>query len=131
MGGKMFAVYLRAPGLASALRHRKAWMFVAVNHQRRAFMASVDGESEYAFHAALRPGEDAEGLGTEVDARRVFAEAAGVELPIEILSMGLGSPAMRSSRSAFDKVGCSLPATLRICSRPPAPWVTTPRSRMR
>lgn len=87
MGGKMFAVYLRAPGFLSVLRHPKAWMYVAVNHQRRAFMASVDGVSEYAFHAALRPGEDADNW-TEDDARRVFAEAVGVELPIEILSMG-------------------------------------------
>src|SRR4029078_536103 len=37
--------------------------------------------------AALRPGEDADSW-TEVDAHRVFAEAAGVEVPIEILSMG-------------------------------------------
>jgi len=87
MGGKMFAVYLRAPGFLAASRHPKAWMYVAVNHERRAFMASVDGESEYAFHAALRPGEDAEDW-TEEDARRVFAQAAGVELPIEILSTG-------------------------------------------
>ncbi|MCA0240548.1 MAG: FAD-dependent oxidoreductase [Proteobacteria bacterium] len=87
MGGKMFAVYLRAPSFLSALRHPKAWMYVAVNHQRRAFMASVDGVSEYAFHAALRPGEDADAW-TEADARRVFAEAVGAELPIEILSMG-------------------------------------------
>jgi len=87
MGGKMFAVYLRAPGFLAALRHPKAWMYVAVNHERRAFMASVDGESEYAFHAALRPGEDAEDW-TEDDARRVFAQAAGVELPVEILSTG-------------------------------------------
>ena len=87
MGGKMFAVYLRAPGFLAASRHSKAWMYVAVNHERRAFMASVDGESEYAFHAALRPGEDAEDW-TEEDARRVFAQAAGVELPIEILSTG-------------------------------------------
>lgn len=87
MGGKMFAIYLRAPEFVSALRHPKAWMYVAVNHQRRAFMASVDGVSEYAFHAALRPGEDPEGW-TEADARRVFAEAVGAEVPIEILSMG-------------------------------------------
>jgi len=87
MGGKMFAIYLRAPGFLSVLRHPKAWMYVAVNQQRRAFMASVDGVSEYAFHAALRPGEDADNW-TEDDARRVFAEAVGVELPIEILSMG-------------------------------------------
>jgi 2-polyprenyl-6-methoxyphenol hydroxylase-like FAD-dependent oxidoreductase len=87
MGGKMFAVYLRAPRFLSVLIHPKAWMYVAVNHERRAFMASVDGESEYAFHAALRPGEDADGW-TEADARRVFAEAVGAEVPIEILSMG-------------------------------------------
>lgn len=87
MGGKMFAIYLRAPEFVSALRHPKAWMYVAVNHERRAFMASVDGAAEYAFHAALRPGEDADGW-TEADARRVFAEAVGVEMPIEILSMG-------------------------------------------
>ena len=87
MGGKMFAVYLRAPDFQAALRHPKAWMYVAVNHQRRAFMASVDGHSEYAFHAALRPGEDADNW-TPDDARRVFAEAVGVEMPIDILSMG-------------------------------------------
>ncbi|MEJ8811088.1 FAD-dependent oxidoreductase [Variovorax ureilyticus] len=87
MGGKMFAVYLRAPGFISVLRHPKAWMYVAVNHERRAFMASVDGKAEYAFHAALRPGEDADGW-TEADARRVFAEAVGAEVPMEILSMG-------------------------------------------
>lgn len=87
MGGKMFAIYLRAPAFLSALRRPKAWMYVAVNHQRRAFMASVDGVSEYAFHAALRPGEDADAW-TEADARRVFAEAVGADVPIEILSMG-------------------------------------------
>ena len=87
MGGKMFAVYLRAPRFLSVLRNPKAWMYVAVNHERRAFMASVDGQAEYAFHAALRPGEEADHW-TETDARRVFAEAVGVDLPIEILSMG-------------------------------------------
>jgi hypothetical protein len=47
----------------------------------------VDGKSEFAFHAALHPGEEADDW-TEADARRVFAEAVGAELPIEILSMG-------------------------------------------
>ena len=87
MGGKMFAVYLRAPQFLSVLRHPKAWMYVAVNHERRAFMASVDGVAEYAFHAALRPGEDADGW-TAADARRVFREAVGADVPIEVLSMG-------------------------------------------
>jgi len=86
MGGKMFALYLRAPGFLPLLKHPKAWMYVAVNHERRAFMASVDGVAEYAFHAALHPGEDADHW-TEADARRVFYEAVGAEVPIEILSM--------------------------------------------
>ena len=87
MGGKMFAVYLRAPSFLSVLRHPRAWMYVAVNARRRAFMASVDGAGEYAFHAALHPGEDADGWG-EADARRVFAEAVGEAVPIEVLSAG-------------------------------------------
>jgi 2-polyprenyl-6-methoxyphenol hydroxylase-like FAD-dependent oxidoreductase len=85
MGGKMFAVYLRAPGLHAAMPHRRAWMNVAVNAERRAFLMPVDGISEYAFHAALRPGEDAESW-TQEDARRVFAQAFGKELDFEVLS---------------------------------------------
>ena len=83
----MFAIYLRAPTFLNVLRHPKAWMYVAVNNQRRSFMASVDGKSEYAFHAALKPGEDADSW-TEADARGVFQEAVGANIPIEILSMG-------------------------------------------
>lgn len=89
MGGKMFAVYLRAPQFPSILKHPKAWMYVAVNHQRRAFMASVDGVSEYAFHAALKPGEEAEADDwDEARARQVIAEAFGANIPVEILSQG-------------------------------------------
>lgn len=86
MGGKMFAIYLRAPAFHEALPHDKAWMYVSVNAQRRAFMASVDGRSEFAFHAAIHEGEDADAW-TEQDARRIFSQAMGRELPIEILSM--------------------------------------------
>ena len=87
MGGKMFAVYLRAPQFVSVLRAPKAWMYVAVNAERRALIASVDGVAEYAFHAALKPGEDAD-TWTETDARRVFVQALGADIPIDILSMG-------------------------------------------
>jgi len=86
MGGKMFAIYLRAPTFHDALPHDRAWMYVSVNAQRRAFMASVDGHTEFAFHAAIHEGEDADAW-TEDDARRIFAQAMGCELPIEILSM--------------------------------------------
>ncbi|MBC7380822.1 MAG: FAD-dependent oxidoreductase, partial [Burkholderiaceae bacterium] len=86
MGGKMFAVYCRVPGFYEAFPHARAWMYVSVNAQRRSFMASVDGQSEFAFHAAVHEGEDADAW-TEADARRVFAEAMGCELPMEVLSM--------------------------------------------
>lgn len=87
MGGKMFSVYLRSPDLQAAIPHPKAWMYVAVNHRRRAFMACVDGRSEYAFHAALHPDEDAEAW-TEADARRIVNEAVGRDVPLEVLSIG-------------------------------------------
>lgn len=87
MGGKMFAVYLRAPGLRQHMPHPPAWMHVTVNHERRAFMAAVDGVSEYAFHAAVHPHENADDW-TEADARRVFAQAFGKDVPIEVLSVG-------------------------------------------
>ncbi|MBC7437547.1 MAG: FAD-dependent oxidoreductase [Bdellovibrionales bacterium] len=86
MGGKMFAVYCRVPGFYEAFPHARAWMYVSVNPQRRSFMASVDGQSEFAFHAAVHEGENADAW-TETDAKRVFAEAMGCELPIEVLSL--------------------------------------------
>jgi len=86
MGGKMFAVYMRAPGLRAAMPHRPAWMHVTVNRGRRAFMTTIDGVSEYAFHAAVHPHEDADAW-TADDARAIFAQAFGKELPFEVLSV--------------------------------------------
>jgi len=50
-------------------------------------MASVDGVSEYACHAALHPDEDPEGWG-EAQARQIFAQLVGAEIPVEVLSTG-------------------------------------------
>ncbi len=86
MGGKMFAVYLRAPSFYDVMPHARAWMYVSFNAQRRAFMATVDGRGEFAFHAAIHEGEDADAW-TADDARRIFAEALGREIPIEVLSV--------------------------------------------
>ncbi len=86
MGGRMFAVYLRAPSFYEVFPHAPAWMYVSVNAQRRAFMASVDGRTEFAFHAAVHEGEDADRWTAE-DARRIFGEAMGREIPIEVLSV--------------------------------------------
>ena len=85
MGGKMFAVYLRAPAFYDVLPHAPAWMYVSVNAQRRAFMASVDGRTEFAFHAAVHDGEDADAWDQN-DAVRIFSEAMGMDIPVEVLS---------------------------------------------
>lgn len=87
MGGKMFAVYIKAPGFYDKFPHDRAWMYVSVNSKRRAFMASVDGKSEFAFHAAVHEGEDPD-QWTDSDAQRIFNEVMGTDLPIEILSKG-------------------------------------------
>jgi 2-polyprenyl-6-methoxyphenol hydroxylase-like FAD-dependent oxidoreductase len=87
MGGQMFAVYLRAPAFYATVPHPRAWMYVSVNPRRRAFLAAVDGHGEFAFHAALHDGEDGDAW-TEQDARRVFAEALGRDIPLEVLSFG-------------------------------------------
>lgn len=88
MGGKMFAIYLRAPAFYRQFPHDMAWMYVSVNHERRVFMASVDGRGEFAFHAAVHPHETPEDW-THEDARRIFAEASGMpDLHIDILSTG-------------------------------------------
>lgn len=88
MGGRMFAVYLRAPTFYEQLPHERAWMYVSVNPERRVFMASVDGRGEFAFHAAVHPDEDP-GSWTHDDAKRLFAQASGMaDLPIDVLSTG-------------------------------------------
>jgi hypothetical protein len=50
-------------------------------------MASVDGQSEFAFHAAVHEGEDAEAW-TAADAQRIVDEAMGRHVAIEVLSVG-------------------------------------------
>jgi len=89
MGGKMFAIYLRAPSFYQRFPHDIAWMYVSVNPERRVFMASVDGRGEFAFHAAVHPHETPENW-THEDARRIVAEASGMaDLDMEILSTGI------------------------------------------
>ena len=85
MGGQMFAVYLRAPGLYERLPHDRAWMYVTVNHERRALLASVDGVCEFAFHAAVQDGEPADSWGPD-EARDVVRQALGFDFPIEVLN---------------------------------------------
>ncbi len=86
MGGKMLAVYLRAPDFYARNPNDRAWMYVVVNPHLRAFIMSVDGQGEFAFHIQMVSDVETDAL-TEADARRLFAEASGLDIPIDILSM--------------------------------------------
>ncbi|QKO20656.1 FAD-dependent oxidoreductase [Rhodoferax sp. BAB1] len=86
MGGKMLAVYLKAPDFYARNPNDRAWMYVVVSPQLRAFIMSVDGVSEFAFHIQMADDAATEAL-TEADARRLFSLAYGQDIAIEILSM--------------------------------------------
>ena len=86
MGGKMLAVYLKAPEFYARNPNDWSWMYVVVNPELRAFIMSVDGVSEFAFHIQMADDAATEAL-TEADARRLFAKAFGQSIDIEILSM--------------------------------------------
>ena len=85
MGGRMFAIYLCAPDFYRVVPHRKAWMYVTFNADRRAYMASVDGKEEFAFHTQLRAGEDPDGI-TPAGAKAMFEQGVGAPIQAEILS---------------------------------------------
>ncbi|MGJ4951368.1 FAD-dependent oxidoreductase [Bradyrhizobium sp. HKCCYLS20291] len=85
MGGRMLAVYLRSPEFYASIPHAKAWMYVCFNRDRRAFMASVNGRDEFAFHTQLQPGEDESAI-TADDAMAAFQRACGAAIPCEVLS---------------------------------------------
>ena len=86
MGGKMLAVYLKAPDFYDRNPNDRAWMYVIVNPELRAFIMSVDGVSEFAFHVQMADDAATEALTAE-DAKRLFAMAYGHPIEVEILSM--------------------------------------------
>ncbi len=85
MGGRMLAVYLRSPEFYASIPHAKAWMYNCFNGDRRAFMASVNGRDEFAFHTQLRQGEDESAI-TVNEARAAFQRACGAPIDCEVLS---------------------------------------------
>jgi 2-polyprenyl-6-methoxyphenol hydroxylase-like FAD-dependent oxidoreductase len=86
-GGRMHAIYLRAPDFYRVVPHPPAWMNVTFNRERRAFMAAVDGRGEFAFHTQLRPHENADDI-TDDRAAAMFRAAVGVPIDLDILSRG-------------------------------------------
>ncbi|MFM7705965.1 MAG: FAD-dependent oxidoreductase [Rubrivivax sp.] len=86
MGGRMLAVYLRAPDFYRLNPRERAWMYVQVHPRQRAFILSVNGRDEFAFHVQL-PDDAPEEPPDEAQARQLFAQASGLPLDIEVLSM--------------------------------------------
>jgi len=85
MGGRMFAIHFRSPQLYDVLPHARAWMYWAVNRDRRGFMASVNGRDEFTFHTQLKPGEQPEQI-PDAQAKAMFQTALGAKLDVEIIA---------------------------------------------
>jgi len=84
MGGRMFAIHFRSPDLYRVIPHPRAWMYWAVNRDRRAFMASVNGHDQFNFHTQLKPGESEQ--ISDVEAKAMFEKAFAAPLDIEIIA---------------------------------------------
>jgi len=85
-GGKMVAVYLRAPDFYKVMVHPRSWMYWAFNPQRRSWLAAVNGRDEFAFHTQLKQGEDDTAISHD-RARELFLQAMGSQLEIEVLAV--------------------------------------------
>ena len=84
MGGRMFAIYFRSPELYNVLPHPRAWMYWTINHDRRCFMAAVNGRDQFTIHTQLSPGQQARDI-SDAQAKAMFHEAMATPLDIEII----------------------------------------------
>jgi 2-polyprenyl-6-methoxyphenol hydroxylase-like FAD-dependent oxidoreductase len=85
IGGRMFALHIRSPQLYDIIPHARAWMYWAVNRQRRALMPSVNGRDEFTFHTQLRADEGADQI-SGARAKAMFQASLGAELDVEIIA---------------------------------------------
>jgi 2-polyprenyl-6-methoxyphenol hydroxylase-like FAD-dependent oxidoreductase len=85
IGGRMFAIHMRSSRLYDVIPYPRAWMYWAVNHERRAFMPSVNGRDEFTFHTQLRSDEKPEQI-TDAQAKSMFQAALGTNLDIDIIA---------------------------------------------
>ncbi len=102
MGGRMCAVYLRAPDLYRVVPNPAAWMYVTFNGDRRTFMAAVDGKGEFAFHTQLRANEDEDAI-TDDMAKAMFLRAVGADMPVEVLARGFWTAGHALVADGFQK----------------------------
>jgi len=63
---------------------KPAWMYWAVNRQRRALLATVDGKGMFALQTQLKPEEKLEDI-TDERASELFCQAIGQKIDHEII----------------------------------------------
>ncbi|HEY1860374.1 MAG TPA: FAD-dependent oxidoreductase, partial [Gemmataceae bacterium] len=85
LGGRMFALHIRSPHLYDIIPYPRAWMYWAVNPQRRALMPSINGRDEFTFHTQLRADERPDQISV-AQAQVMFQAALGAELDVEIIA---------------------------------------------
>ena len=85
LGGRMHAIYFRSPNLYNYLPSRKAWMYWAFNAERRSFMASIDGKSEFVLHTQLKLDEEDIEI-SETKAREMINETFAENIDLEVIS---------------------------------------------
>jgi len=83
MGGKMLAVYIRAPALYDVVRAPRAWQYWAINREQRALLNAIDGRELWVMHVQL----PREGADPPAYAREALLRATGREFPFEILGI--------------------------------------------
>ncbi len=84
VGGRMIALYIRAPDLYKKIAGPPAWMYWAVNGERRSFMTAIDGVETFAFHTQLKVDEERRDISDD-EARRFFDQSMGCACDIEIM----------------------------------------------
>lgn len=83
MGGRMLAVHIDAPQFYRSIGVRQSWQHWALNRERFAVMAAIDGRGRFIFHTQLPCGRP----GSLEYARESIALCAGRPFPYEILGI--------------------------------------------
>jgi 2-polyprenyl-6-methoxyphenol hydroxylase-like FAD-dependent oxidoreductase len=83
LGGRMLAAYIDAPQFYASIGVRQSWQHWALNRERFAVMAAIDGHGRFIFHTQLPRGQ----AGSLDYARESIMLAAGRLFPHEILGI--------------------------------------------
>jgi len=82
MGGRMYALYFRAPTFYDRISHKRAWQYWSLLPDRRAVMVAIDGRETFAGSIQLQANADI----SAGQALKTFQRAFGVDIPAEIIS---------------------------------------------